>query len=674
MMKRVLIILLCWTALWTADAQVRYDFDLGRSVAASRITRDTVWSETFRRDVLQVKADENGSVLPLAMNGEIDWQKAKYMVCEVYHPGEHTILLNIGLFRRGEPASEIPWLSCSVAVQPKLKTQVIFPLEYLSAQRIFLPRFPRQLKGVLTGNRIEPEDIAGMCLQIFPAMSPLFAPTVEIASVYLTDRLPPNYGAPPQKYVDRFGQWTMREWPDKIKSEAELKQKMTRVERAAARAAYPAGWSPYGGLKALRFEPTGFFRVQHDGRRWWFVDPDGCAFLSAGVNCITASQSGVYDGMEDLLEWMPDREGEFASIYEDGAQKRIDYYKANQLRVYGDRWLDRWLATTPGLMKKWRFNTVGNWADRGFAQKSGLPYVYHMGEMPVTELRLYRDFPDVFSPEYRKLAAEYAQKLLPGREEKRLIGYFLCNEPKWAFGDNVLAYEMFATPQLSYTKLRLVARLKEKYPRTEDFNAAWNVSYASIDELLMQTFKSYPSEASKEDFREFTALMVEEWIRIICEETKKVDPNHLNLGMRYAWISSEALVKPARHFDVLSMSAYTSPFPPPTEEISRISGRPVLLSEWHFGSALDGSLPTSGLQTVISQAERGKAYRTYAENGFSRPEIIGMHWFQWTDQALLGRGDGENYNIGLLDACSLPYPELTDAARIAHENMYDLAR
>jgi hypothetical protein len=655
------------------QAQLRYDFDLVRSAASSRITHDTKWSETFQKDVLQVKADENGSALSLAMNGDIDWGKLKYMVCEVYHPNEHTVLLNICLFRQGEPASGVPWLYCSVAVLPKLKTQVIFPLEYLSAQRIFLPRFPRQLKGVLTGNRIEPQDIAGMALQFFPAMSPLFTPSVEIASVYLTDELPANYGAPQQKYVDRFGQWTMRDWPGKIRDEAELKQKMTQVEKTAARAAFPKGWSRYGGLKALRFDATGFFRVQHDGKRWWFVDPEGYAFLSTGVNCITSGQSGVYDGMEDLLEWMPDRNGQFASIYENRDQKRIDYFKANQMRVYGDEWLDKWLATTPGLMKKWRFNTVGNWGDRGFAQKSGLPYVYHMGEIPVTDIRLYRDFPDVFSPEYRQLAAGYVQQLAAAKDDALLIGYFLCNEPKWAFGDNVLAYEMFATPQASYTKLKLVAWLKEKYPQVDAFNAAWNLSCASVDELLLHTFKRYPSETSEKDFRAFTAIMVEEWIRIVCEEARKADPNHLNLGMRYAWISSDVLVKPARHFDVLSMSAYTAPVPPPTEEISRISGRPVLLSEWHFGSALDGNLPTSGLQTVISQAERGKAYRTYAENGFSRPEIIGMHWFQWTDQALLGRGDGENYNIGLLDACSLPYPELTEAARIAHENMYELA-
>jgi hypothetical protein len=674
--KNIVKLLLCCAAIFLAagaGAQVRHDFDLSRAAASSRMACEEKWSEAFGRDVVQVKSDERGNVLPLFADDGIEWEKARYLVCEVYHPSEHTLMLTFCFFRKDEPSSPTPRLSCTVAVLPKLKTQVIFPLEYLSAQRIFLPRFPRQLKGVVTGSRIAPEEIGRMCLQFFPGMSPLFAPTVEIASVYLTGDLPPAYEAPPQPYADRFGQWTMRSWEGKITSEEELKQKIVAVEKSAAKASFPRAWSSFGGLKALRFEATGFFRVQHDGRRWWFADPDGYAFLSSGVNCITAGQSCVYDGMEDLLEWMPDRDGVFASIYERRDQNRIDYYKANQIRVYGDRHHDKWVATTTGLMKKWRFNTVGNWADRGFAGECKMPYVYHMGEMPVTEIRLYRDFPDVFSAEYRALAAGYARQLAGVRDDKLLIGYFLCNEPKWAFGDNVIAYEMFATTQPSFSKLRFVARLKEKYLRTADFNAAWNTSYDAIEDILMQTFDRYPSEAAEEDFRVFTEKMVDEWIRIICDETRKVDPNHLNLGMRYAWISNEMLAKSARHFDVLSMSAYTSPFPPPTEDISRISGRPVLLSEWHFGSALDGSLPTSGLQTVVSQQERGEAYRTYAEHGFARPEVIGMHWFQWTDQALLGRGDGENYNIGLLDACSQPYPALTDAARRAHENMYDIA-
>ena len=37
----------------------------------------------------------------------------------------------------------------------------------------------------------------------------------------------------------------------------------------------------YGGLKSVRFDPSGFFRLEKK-RRWWLVTPDGSAFLSFG--------------------------------------------------------------------------------------------------------------------------------------------------------------------------------------------------------------------------------------------------------------------------------------------------------------------------------------------------------------------------------------------------------
>lgn len=681
-MKYSLLFCLLFLSNNLLHSQTRYNFDLEQSVKQSDVIHSEKWSDEFGKQALNIKASGNSRELNLAIDrNAVDWTKVKYMVCEIYHPSEHTLLLDICMFRKNEPIRkgkdglDKSWLMCTIGVLPKLKTQVIFPFDYLTSQTIFLPRFSRQLKGTLTGSRINIDEVERFSLRFFPSLEPYFAPEIEIVSVYLTDRLPENYEAPRKKYVDQFGQWTAREWKGKVHSEEQLKKKMLQTEKSVSNASFPKGWSQYGGLKAIRFEATGFFRIQHDGKRWWFVDPEGCAFLSTGINCITSSQSGVYNDMEDLLEWMPQKDGKYASIYStQGDLKRIDYFQANQMRVYGDQWLEKWKATTPKMMKQWRFNTVGNWSDKDFRKQSGLPYVHHMNGFPSTEIYLFRDFPDVYAPEYRNSAAEYALQLLPMKEDKLLLGYFLCNEPKWAFGDNVVAYEMFATNQLSYTKLEFVRWLNNKYKDIRSFNSMWNLYLGSIDEILLKIFKDYPSEASKIDFREFTAIMVDEYVKVVCEEAKKVDPNHLNLGMRYAWISTDVLVKPARYFDVLSMSAYTSPVPPPTEEISRISGRPILLSEWHFGCALDGGLPSSGLQTAISQAERGKAYRTYAENGFSRPEIVGMHWFQWTDQALLGRRDGENYNIGLLDACSLPYHDLVEGARKTHERMYDLAQ
>ena len=48
------------------------------------------------------------------------------------------------------------------------------------------------------------------------------------------------------------------------------------------KAAIPA--CRYGGFAAGRRKATGFFRVEKIDDRWWFIDPEGCRFWSAGVN------------------------------------------------------------------------------------------------------------------------------------------------------------------------------------------------------------------------------------------------------------------------------------------------------------------------------------------------------------------------------------------------------
>ena len=51
------------------------------------------------------------------------------------------------------------------------------------------------------------------------------------------------------------------------------------------------------------------------------------------------------------------------------------------------------------------------------------------------------------------------------------------------------------------------------------------------------------------------------------------------------------------------------------------------------------------------------------ERAAAIPCCVGAHWFQHVDQPVLGRFDGENYNIGFVDVTDRPYPELTAAAR-----------
>jgi hypothetical protein len=97
-----------------------------------------------------------------------------------------------------------------------------------------------------------------------------------------------------------------------------------------------------------------------------------------------------------------------------------------------------------------------------------------------------------------------------------------------------------------------------------------------------------------------------------------------------------------------------------------------MIGEFHHG-ATDRALPATGIVGVPGQSDRGAAFRNYIEQGFARPELVGMHYFQWVDQPYTGRGDGENYNIGVVTTGNIPYPELTEAMTVTNERIYRVA-
>jgi hypothetical protein len=650
-------------------------------------------SKIFNIQVLNVTVKEGNNQLVITDGSKlINWQKANYLVCDLYHENNYSAIIYIDFYKKttssgggaivqqGGQAVEgevsAPRISPKIGILPRVKTRMIFPLSYLDGQQIFLNRFPRQLKGTVMGHRLDLSDIGKVALRIEPVMSPDYNTKIEIAGIFLTDTIPAPLPKLSQPVVDQFGQWTMKNWEGKTQTESELKNNLHDLELKAGNAALPDDWSKYGGWKQKIFKATGFFRTQNDGKRWWFVDPEGYAFLSAGIDCIRDKAEGTVTGQEDLFAWLPPKNDSlFRKVYSNQRNKnvQVDFVQSNLMRVYGADWRSKWEQITTGLLKQWRINTIANWSDLDFARKAKIPYVLNMSRFPTTKALLYRDFPDVFSDEFAKNAVEFAKQLEKFKNDPFLIGYFLSNEPQWAFGDNNLAFEMFATYNESATKMKMTDWLKNKYNgNISSFNNAWKIGTKDFNDIKGLEMRESPSTECWNDCKEFSGIMVDNYVKLVCDEVKKVDGNHLNLGMRYAWMSSELCYRAGAYFDVFSINGYSFPGPPETAEITRRSGKPVIIGEYHFGS-IDKGLPATGIQGAENQQARGEAYRYYLEQGFARPELIGIHYFQWMDQPVFGRSDGENYNIGFLDICLHPYKELADQAKLSHERMYKVA-
>ncbi len=100
------------------------------------------------------------------------------------------------------------------------------------------------------------------------------------------------------------------------------------------------------------------------------------------------------------------------------------------------------------------------------------------------------------------------------------------------------------------------------------------------------------------------------------------------------------------------------------------TGLPMIIGEYHFGTVDRGM--AQSLWQVNSQKERGVAYSFYTEQAYSHPGLIGTAYFQWCDQDLTGRRDGENYNCGLIDVTDRPYPLQVGAMMETAKRLFDI--
>jgi len=185
------------------------------------------------------------------------------------------------------------------------------------------------------------------------------------------------------------------------------------------------------------------------------------------------------------------------------------------------------------------------------------------------------------------------------------------------------------------------------------FNDPWCIGYFVDNEI------SWPSSNAEE--------VIETYYRVVKEELKKLAPDKLYLGSRIHNNNAIALAAAGRHCDVISINRYdytVSGFSLP-EGIDK----PVIIGEFHFG-ALDRGLFHTGLRSVLSQKQRARVYTNYVNQAIENPYFVGTHWFQYADQVCTGRNDGENYQIGFIDICDRPYPEMVAAARKIGSYLY----
>ncbi len=567
------------------------------------------------------------------------------------------------------------------SLMPEASARMRIPLEAVNQGRWMYAREGAWLKPRVSGQRVNLARVDRMRIVI----NMLGSQVVRwcMTPVWATVDEPPRLEQPllPKgALLDELGQSTLLDWEGRSRSAEEVTARLHSQLAEAPAQHFPTGFSRWGGWAAVRYEASGFFRTQWDAERgrWWLVDPDGCVFWSAGQDCVNSGIDTNITHMETALTWLPDANDPYAEIVQQASHwsgmKTIDYLQANLMRAFGADWHDQWAVVTLAELRRAGFNTVANWSEWQIARDAGFPYVRPMdGRSYTTTPTVYRELPDVFDPQFDADAAEFAQQLATTRDDPAFVGYFMMNEPTWGFSSETPAAGMlFNTPSCA-TRRVLADFLRERYGTDEALAAAWGIetTFAALGEGRWTTPLTLSAES---DLADFSAIMVEKYFGTLSAACRKVDPNHLNLGIRYHTVPPRWALAGMRSFDVFSINCYRAQVP--ADELAAIHdllGMPTMVGEWHMG-ALDVGLPATGVgPRVEDQAARGQAYRVYLETAAAVPHCVGVHHFTHYDQSALGRFDGEAYNIGFYDVCNRPYEPLVRAAREAHSAMYPVA-
>tara|TARA_R110001583_G_scaffold17014_21_gene69386 strand:+ start:10830 stop:12779 length:1950 start_codon:yes stop_codon:yes gene_type:complete len=467
---------------------------------------------------------------------------------------------------------------------------------------------------------------------------PIGNPSFELRTISLHKNDPGDQYLGIAPVVDEFGQSNLVDFEEKIESIEQLKSEW-EAEKLDLSLKEDFNYSKYGGYLNAQVEATGFFRTEKVDGKWWFVDPDGYQFLSLGVDCIEPGNGGDVhrlDKRSNFIKQMPPE----GIGYNPSNPNSVSFGTWNLFRRFGEDYTTKSNDMIISRMTNWGLNTIANWSSRDIINMNQKPFMLQLRGLGIGEsiMGLTDVYAANFESNIEKAVQEYVALY---KDNPWLIGYFTGNEPSWLGQESRLC--------------DLILNATSNMP----IKIALNNFLANGDTPERRKVFIYDS------FKTF--------LQTVEAAVRKHDPNHLTLGIRFGKIPENEMLEICKEvFDVFSFNCYD--LTPPKEDMDRVlnvTGLPMIIGEYHTGTVDRGM--AQALVQVENQKERGVAYRLYTEQAFDHPGLIGVGYFQWSDQDLTGRRyDGENYNCGLVDVTDRPYKYMVLAIKKTAKRLYDV--
>ncbi len=380
--------------------------------------------------------------------------------------------------------------------------------------------------------------------------------------------------------------------------------------------------------------------VREEPNGWWLVDPADKQFFSLGI-CEFNQGSDKHDA-------------------------RHPSYVGSQL--YDSP--EAWATANVRRLHQWGFTTLGAWSDYQLAGEIGSPKLWMTPEL--TMLRSGAPWFDMWDEKViHRIEELAAASIAPLRGNPQVIGYYSDNELGWW---NATLWKMALNqPATSGQRQRLIRLVREDYSNDwtallKDFEPQNAANWDELDRGGMLWLR--PGGKGTLTMRRFLGIVAERYYQLMHDTIHKLDPGALYLGDRYQSFYYPEVAKAAgKHVDVVStnlnanwndgtfLHSYLN-------TLHTLTGKPILISEFYMAAAENSSgnkNQSSGFPVVPTQHERSQALTNTLRSVATLSYVIGADWFQYYDEPPKGRGDGEDYNFGLVDIQDRQYAEVTQA-------------
>jgi hypothetical protein len=372
------------------------------------------------------------------------------------------------------------------------------------------------------------------------------------------------------------------------------------------------------------FTATGFFHVaQASDGRWWFVDPNGQPFYSAGIDHVSASPDvDVTTGQCPYCQAI-------ASEYPTTTA---------------------WANATVDRLRSWGFNTIGPFSDSStFAPL-----------MPYTVQLTMASGADWFAPSFVTHTDQVAAtQVAPLANDPNLIGYFTDNELNW--GPNEDNSQSLLNQYLELPAGSPGLAVAEQYPNDPNgFVTALATRYFSVTSAAIDMYDSHHLNLG------------------VKAESNDIPPELLEVASHYvdAFSIDDYQLQPGDAAAAVEAFPHYLPVEANFANFEALVHKPIIIAEYSFratGPDTPNTVP-SILATFPTQQARAAAYTNYIGTMYqSAPWVVGDDWFEYVDEPKGGRFDGENSNFGLVSVGDVPYAPMVQATTLLHTATPDKA-